>query len=178
MVGMATRTLALSAAIVLAGCWREQRLFHGTAQSSAPPVQQSPLTPGLATPARHFDHPYLSNAYAVSQGKLLYGWYNCVGCHAHGGGGMGPALMDARWIYGADPEEVYASIAEGRPNGMPSWRGRIPPDQIWQLVAYVLSMSGNARMDATAGRSDEMHVGKAESMRHRATPRGQGGAPP
>ena len=34
-------------------------------------------------------------------------------------------------------------IVEGRPNGMPSFRGKIPDQQIWQLAAYVRAMSGN-----------------------------------
>ena len=28
------------------------------------------------------------NAYAIAQGKRLFSWYNCVGCHANGGGGI------------------------------------------------------------------------------------------
>ena len=38
-----------------------------------------------------------------------------------------------------------ATIVEGRPNGMPSFGGRIPDEQVWQLVAYVRSMSGQVR---------------------------------
>ena len=41
-----------------------------------------------------------------------------------GGGGIGPPLMDDRWIYGSAPENIYASIVQGRPNGMPAWGGR------------------------------------------------------
>ena len=55
---------------------------------------------------------------------------------------MGPPLMDDEWIYGSEPENIFATIVEGRPNGMPSFRGRIPDYQVWQLVAYVRSMSG------------------------------------
>ena len=33
---------------------------------------------------------------------------------------------------------------------MPSFRGKIPDDQIWQLVAYVRSLSGHAPKDARA----------------------------
>src|SRR5689334_23346973 len=65
------------------------------------------------------------SAWAVNEGQRLYRWYNCVGCHAHGGGGMGPPLMDAKWIYGSSPEDVYSSIVDGRPNGMPAFRGKI-----------------------------------------------------
>ena len=57
----------------------------------------------------------------------LFTSYNCVGCHGSGGGGgMGPPLKDHKWIYGADPANIFATIVEGRPNGMPSCRNKIP----------------------------------------------------
>ena len=65
----------------------------------------------------------------MAEGQRLYRWYNCAGCHANGGGGMGPPLMDDKWIYGSEPENIVATILEGRPNGMPSFRGKVPDDQ-------------------------------------------------
>jgi cytochrome c oxidase cbb3-type subunit 3 len=96
------------------------------------------------------------NAYDISQGKRLFHWYNCAGCHSNGGGGMGPALMDEKWLYGHEPDVIYATIMEGRPNGMPSFRGRIPDDQAWQLVAYVRSMGGLAPREVGSVRSDSL----------------------
>ncbi len=99
---------------------------------------------------------YQDNAYAISQGQKLFSDFNCVGCHAHGGGDIGPPLSDDKWIYGSDPIQIYASIVEGRPNGMPSFRQRISEDQIWQLVAYVRSLGGVAPASASPGRDDHM----------------------
>jgi cytochrome c oxidase cbb3-type subunit 3 len=70
--------------------------------------------------------------------------------------------MDDRWIYGSDPENIFSTIVEGRPNGMPSFRGKIPDYQVWQLVAYVQSLSGNVPKDAAGGRPDSMQVRKQE----------------
>ena len=56
---------------------------------------------------------YEENAYAMSQGKLLYENFNCVGCHFHGGGGIGPPLMDDKWIYGSEPDQIFATIIAG-----------------------------------------------------------------
>jgi len=95
----------------------------------------------------------------------LYSWYNCVGCHAHGGGGIGPALMDRTWIYGGRPEQIYASIVQGRPNGMPSFGERLDDADRWRLVAYVQSMGGNASPDAAPGRDDAMSTTTPESRR-------------
>jgi cytochrome c oxidase cbb3-type subunit 3 len=115
-------------------------------------------------------NPYDENAYAVSEGKRLDAWFNCVGCHAHGGGDIGPPLMDAKWIYGSEPENIFATIVEGRPNGMPAFRRKIPDQQVWQLVAYVRSMSGQLRKDVSPGRDDDMNVRKSEQSTEEQSP--------
>ncbi|TIO55311.1 MAG: cytochrome C, partial [Mesorhizobium sp.] len=71
-------------------------------------------------------------------------------------GGMGPALMDQKWIYGSSMESIHATIRDGRPNGMPSFRNKIPDDQIWELAAFVRSLSGNAPSSAAPQRNDDM----------------------
>jgi cytochrome c oxidase cbb3-type subunit 3 len=86
----------------------------------------------------------------------LYKAFNCNGCHAAGGGGIGPALMDAEWRYGGSIEQIHATIAQGRPNGMPSFRGKVPDDQIWQVAAYVRTLSGNAPKYVAGGSSQGM----------------------
>jgi len=142
----ALAALAAVGAIAATACKRESREFRDL----TPP-------PASVTAAK-----YEQNAYATSEGKRLFTWFNCVGCHAHGGGGMGPALMDDRWIYGVEPENVYQTIAQGRPNGMPSFRDKATDDQIWQLVAYVRSMSGQLRKDVSPSRDDHMQAKPAE----------------
>jgi cytochrome c oxidase cbb3-type subunit 3 len=71
--------------------------------------------------------------------------------------------MDDEWIYGGRPEQVFATIVEGRPNGMPSFRGKIPDHQVWQLSAYVRSLSGQVAKDAAPARSDHLQGKPAES---------------
>lgn len=148
----------LLVALALAGCDREDRRFRESPPAGSPPaiVRLSPLQPGPAVQRRVLLNPYEENAYAVSQGQRLFAWYNCIGCHANGGGGMGPPLMDDQWIYGSDPAQVYTSIMEGRPNGMPSWAGRIPAMQVWQIVAYVRSLSALTPSTVRAARTDHM----------------------
>jgi cytochrome c oxidase cbb3-type subunit 3 len=99
---------------------------------------------------------YEENAWAMAEGKRLFVQFNCNGCHGNGGGGMGPALMDHKWIYGSNPEQVFSTIMEGRPNGMPSFKGKIPDQQAWQIAAYVRSMSGLVPFTAAPGRSDDL----------------------
>jgi cytochrome c oxidase cbb3-type subunit 3 len=141
-----------------ASCKREQRPFQVQTPSTEKNQTKSlsDLHPaGAATPSQ-MKLDYEENAYAVGQGQQLFSAFNCVGCHAHGGGGMGPALMDSKWIYGSEPQQIFSTIVEGRPNGMPSFRGKIPDYQVWQLVAYVRSVGGLGTSGASPARSDEM----------------------
>lgn len=165
---------ALSLALVLGGCEREQRDFSppkGVEQADA--TRMTSLRPGARDPLQSASQPqrpgpaheYESNAYLVANGKRLFRWYNCNGCHGQGGGGYGPALMDGEWLYGSAPADIFATIVQGRPNGMPSFGGRIPEDQVWQLVAYVRSMSGQLRMDAAPSRADGLAGAPPENTR-------------
>ena len=87
-------------------------------------------------------NPYEGNAQALKTGSQLYVAYNCIDCHgADGSGAMGPSLQDGRWHFGGSAGEVFQSIYEGRPAGMPAWGGRISDDQIWLLVSYVRSLA-------------------------------------
>jgi mono/diheme cytochrome c family protein len=95
------------------------------------------------------------NAFHIAQGQRLYGWMNCAGCHSHGGGGMGPPLMDDEWRYGGSMDQIAATILDGRPNGMPSFRKRVTEDQAWQLAAFVRALSAQPRQDALPSRADE-----------------------
>jgi cytochrome c oxidase cbb3-type subunit III len=165
-------------ALTLTACEREVRPFRdlsgASAQSGKPVLSQ--LTPGSASSAVPGESPFQNNAYGMAEGKRLFDSYNCSGCHAHGGGGMGPPLMDDEWIYGNYPANIFATIVEGRPNGMPSFRNKIPDQQVWQLVAYVQSMSGQAPIDVLPSRSDHMRYSTPENARRAEVPK-QTGAP-
>jgi cytochrome c oxidase cbb3-type subunit III len=145
--------LAVVAATALAtGCEREARRFTTPVSNAGPAAAAN-------------ESPYENNAFAVNQGKRLFRWYNCNGCHSNGGGGIGPALMDSEWKYGGDPANIFASIVGGRPEGMPSFGGHIPEEQVWQIVAYVQSMSGQVRKDVAPSRADSMSPGPPENAR-------------
>src|SRR3954471_18759817 len=164
------RSLAVLAILALVACHRERRPLTPTAADSARPMplrmgnnQPGPKQLGAAT---GINNPYEGNAYAISQGQQLFGQYNCTGCHFHGGGGIGPPLMDSDWIYGSDPQNIRATILEGRPNGMPAFRGKIPDAQVWEIVAYVRSLSGLLPKDISPGRGDMMSLGTTPQQTH------------
>ncbi|MEA3037978.1 MAG: cytochrome c oxidase cbb3-type subunit [Sphingomonadales bacterium] len=161
--------LLLLALFALAACDREQRDLNGQPKSET----QSYLASGDPRAKE-----YENNAFAIAQGQRLYMQMNCVGCHFHGGGGMGPPLMDDQWRYGARMEDIVATILDGRPNGMPRWRDKITEQQAWQLAAYVRSLSMQPREDALPSRSDEMSTTEPQTLDERRAIRPDTKTPP
>ena len=68
----------------------------------------------------------------------------CAACHgAQGEGGIGPNLVDAYWLHGASPEDIYRVISEGVvTNGMPAWEGALSEEERAQVMAHVFSIRG------------------------------------
>ena len=172
MKSVISLSIAVALALVATGCEREARRFDKAALDPNPRAQAdaiSDLQPGqagrgmraLAAAGGYTER----SAYALAQGRLYYRWFNCTGCHAQGGGAIGPALMDENWIYGKDPDAIFATIMDGRPNGMPAFRGRIPEEQAWEIVAYVRSMSGLVSSDSATNRGDTLLGAPPENMR-------------
>ena len=112
-------------------------------QASAFVQHPDNIQPGLALRGGfvQLSNPFEGDKGKIKEGAALFVSYNCMDCHgADGSGAMGPSLADGRWHFGGTAGEVFQSIYEGRPEGMPAWGGRIPDDQIWRLVAYVQSL--------------------------------------
>ena len=91
---------------------------------------------------------------------------------------MGPPLIDENWIYGSEPENIYATIIQGRPNGMPAFGGKLGDQQVWQLVAYVRALGGLVRKDLRPGRNDNMAVRPSEQAMRSRTPAASDSTPP
>jgi cytochrome c oxidase cbb3-type subunit 3 len=150
---------AVISVLALSGCGQHSASLTpaqnaAAAQSVNTDVIDSALDPGVDHSLVSSDPrvaALLDNPAAVQTGMRLFGQYNCNGCHSNGGGGMGPDLMDDEWIYGGRLEQIHQTIVQGRPNGMPSWGGKIPDEQIWQIAAYVRSMSLPATLAAQNG---------------------------
>ena len=138
----ALAAIVVAFALIGAGCAQEERRSRATPVSGrTQAIAQSELFPGNLAPLPRAANPFEGNAAAIAEGRRLYMWYNCAGCHFNGGGGIGPAFIDDNWIYGKEPANIFSSIVEGRPNGMPSFRGKITDQQVWQIAAYIHAMS-------------------------------------
>jgi cytochrome c oxidase cbb3-type subunit 3 len=157
----------VSCLVALSACKREERDFQpDTAEASKlGPVPLVSLEPGGGAPPKNTEigKNYEQNAYHLNQGKALFTAMNCSGCHSNGGGGMGPALIDDVWIYGSDFPNIAATIRDGRPNGMPAFGRVLPPEQIFELSAYVRSLGGFVPTNAAPSRNDSLQAAPGEN---------------
>ncbi len=71
---------------------------------------------------------------------------NCATCHGPGGKGnraMGaPNLTDNEWEYGALRDDIKDQIWNGHGGVMPTWGGRLSPEEIKALAVYVHNLGG------------------------------------
>lgn len=114
--------------------------YGGTEALLRTPV--SNVFPGGIPIRPPIQNPVGNDPGAPERGMRYFIAFNCVGCHAaNGGGGIGPALSNRFFKYGGEPADIFLSIVQGRPLGMPAWGGILPDSVIWDLVAYVRQIS-------------------------------------
>ncbi len=96
-------------------------------------------------------NPLAGKPEAVEAGKKLFAGA-CSACHGKDGegGGRGPNLADGQRIRRQSDQRVFASIQKGVPGAdMPPFP--LPDESLWQLVAYVRSLSAPAIESKIAG---------------------------
>lgn len=112
------------------------------------------LTAGFAQDAK--------KKFDLAEGKKIYDM-NCASCHGATGKGDGAAaaalkpaprdLSDAKYIKTRSWEDLRKVIADGGANSgfsalMPAWKGALKRQQIDNVLAYVLSLSGTTKEPA------------------------------
>jgi cytochrome c oxidase cbb3-type subunit 3 len=69
----------------------------------------------------------------------------CAGCHGPTGKGNqalgAPNLTDKVWLHGWGEQTIVNIITLGKNNAMPAQGGRLTPEQVHVLAAYVISLS-------------------------------------
>lgn len=139
------RAAAVCVSVLLASCGGPEQTPAPSASWLAEPlsaIRISGLSAGADEPLPEVENPYAVAPNALTQGRQLYQGFNCAGCHGGaGGGGIGPPLADQDWIYGGSDANIYATIVQGRPNGMPAFGPGLSGEAVWKLAAYVKSLS-------------------------------------
>src|SRR6266581_9317498 len=102
-------------------------------------------------------NPLVGDPEAIVAGKKLYE-EACQICHGGDArGGRGPALAAGDFLNGSEDGQIYQNIHEGiAGTQMPAFE--MLPNEIWQLVSYIRSLSGAVAReevpgDAAAGES-------------------------
>ncbi len=113
----------LAVAVVFCACAWGQRRPRGAEERPANPLAGKPE--------------------AVAAGAKLFA-SACSGCHgANADGGRGPSLADGRRTRRSSDRQLWTTIKNGVPGGdMPPFP--LPDEKIWQLVAFVRSLSAPA----------------------------------
>jgi cytochrome c oxidase cbb3-type subunit 3 len=86
-----------------------------------------------------------ADAKAVGRAAKLFA-DNCAGCHGPDGKGNrqfgAPNLTDNEWLYGPARADIHDQIWNGHGGVMPTWQGRLTPEEIKALAVYVHSLGG------------------------------------
>lgn len=78
----------------------------------------------------------------VAAGRETY-LSTCAACHGEDmTGGIGLNLVDASWVHGGQPMEIFRTVNEGvTDKGMPSWGPLLGQRRIAEVVAYLISQN-------------------------------------
>jgi mono/diheme cytochrome c family protein len=97
-------------------------------------------------------NPVKPTAASLAAGKKQYG-YDCAMCHGNDGDGKGDLATDMKLklldytdpaaLKGMTDGELFYIIKNGK-GDMPSEGDRAKPEEIWNLVNYVRSLSKNS----------------------------------
>ena len=106
---------------------------------------QKPPAGTAVAEAAESKNPYAGNPAAEEEGEKIFKEI-CRSCHGEkGAGGFGPKLATTAHKYGGTDADLFASVAGGRPGGMPSFLPQLGKDRIWKAVTYIRHLEKESR---------------------------------
>jgi cytochrome c oxidase cbb3-type subunit 3 len=136
------------------GWTQETRYEEESARIEARQAEVFAKFEGMAIPA------LAGNDEASEIGQRLFA-NNCAVCHGSDGRGAPgfPNLADDDWLYGGQPEQILASIRNGRNGVMPALGGALGGEQgIAEAAAYAWQLNGrepDAAMQSLVGPGEQ-----------------------
>jgi cytochrome c oxidase cbb3-type subunit 3 len=107
-------------------------------------------TASAARASQPAGNPYHGNAVAIADGRQV--WQQiCSACHKPDASGLvGPSLVDPYWKYGHTDPELFQTVMDGRPGGMPAWGAQLGSDRVWRVLAYLETLPKSEALGAGA----------------------------
>ena len=109
-------------------------------------VQAQPAASDLGS------NPFANDPAAPAAGRALFDGA-CSACHGTGAGGSerGPSLASGTFQHGNADTDLFQVIRSGAPGtAMPAFTA-MPTDNVWKLVTYIKSLSGQAGPRGSSG---------------------------
>lgn len=132
----ATIVFAFGYGVIYPSFW----FWGGTSRWSSTQGQDEAPKPKVAVTVKADLATLARDEKRVTAGTMLFA-IHCATCHGESAEGkIGPNLTDAEWKFGDEPEEIVASIAGGRPGGMPAWGNVLKPEELTDVAAYIYSL--------------------------------------
>jgi cytochrome c oxidase cbb3-type subunit 2 len=101
--------------------------------------------PPATAEAAESKNPFAGDRAAEEEGEKIFK-ENCRSCHGEkGGGGFGPKLATTARKFGGSDAELFASVAGGRPGGMPAFLPQLGKDRVWKAVTYIRHLETDSR---------------------------------
>lgn len=127
------------------------RQEHAEEMHAAADAQKVFIDKIAATPVKEIAKDAELLQFAINGGDAAFK-VNCITCH--GSGAMGrpgyPNLNDDDWLWGGSVDQIYQTIAHGirnedaetRFSEMPAFKDMLKPEEVRQVSAYVVSLTG------------------------------------
>ncbi|MBE0599086.1 MAG: c-type cytochrome [Desulfuromonadales bacterium] len=117
--------------------WSSEAEFAGKMEAHRQQISQN--VPGASQGAP------VAAAVSPARAEELYASH-CAVCHgSQGEGGIGPSLTATDYQFGREPAAVQASIADGRPGGMPAFGNQLSAGEVAALGSYITQTLGTGR---------------------------------
>ena len=119
--------------------------------SATAAIGQGQVTEGGNAEAKKLKNPVAATPQAIEAGEKTFQKF-CAFCHgpdAKGDGPMAPKdshppnLTDAEWKYGSSDGEIFTVISDGvgGKSAMKSFKSKLTPTEIWDVVIYLRSLA-------------------------------------
>jgi cytochrome c oxidase cbb3-type subunit III len=108
---------------------------------------------------------YTKDDAILANGKIIFTG-TCVACHRADGGGntIGPNLTDEYWIHGGGVKNIFTTVKNGAvEKGMPAWGKAMSPQDVRDVVFYVMSLQGSNPKEGKAPQGDLYKVEEEKS---------------